>query len=147
MEAVKKLTPMPVNLLIDTEPHHDHTTGHFVFSPPATIVAAAGAGIDARRERQTRIGWQGSPPLTGHENRAGGLQVHYAACRIQRQDDFDVGGRTFELMYMKDVHSEADTAVWLPNERVLFSASAFVSGKSTFSVRSSTFPTSSPPVK
>jgi cyclase len=31
-----------------------------------------------------------------------------------------------ELIYLKGVHSEADTAVWLPNERVLFSASAFV---------------------
>ena len=37
-----------------------------------------------------------------------------------------VGERTFELMYLKGVHSEADTAVWLPKERVLFSASAFV---------------------
>ena len=54
MEAVKKLTPMPVRLLIDTEPHPDHTTGHFVFSPPATIIAAAGAGESMRnRERQT----------------------------------------------------------------------------------------------
>ena len=31
--------------------------------------------------------------------------------------------RTLELTYLKGVHSEADTAVWLPNERVLFSAS------------------------
>src|SRR5690242_21954633 len=41
LAAVKKLTPLPVRLLIDTEPHPDHTTGHFVFSPPAVIVAAA----------------------------------------------------------------------------------------------------------
>src|SRR5262249_58316137 len=34
---------------------------------------------------------------------------------------------TFELRYMKGVHSEADTAIWLPKEHVLFSASAFVS--------------------
>src|SRR5215218_10739423 len=54
MEAVKKLTPMPVRFLIDTEPHPDHTTGHFVFSPTATIIAAAGAGESMRnRERQT----------------------------------------------------------------------------------------------
>ena len=38
----------------------------------------------------------------------------------------NLGGRTLELIYLKGVHSEADTAVWLPNERVLFSASAFV---------------------
>src|SRR5258708_7445809 len=32
LDMVKKLTPMPVRLVIDTEPHPDHTTGHFVFS-------------------------------------------------------------------------------------------------------------------
>lgn len=35
-----------------------------------------------------------------------------------------LGERTFELMYLKNVHSEADEAIWLPNERVLFAASA-----------------------
>ena len=29
LEAVRKLTPLPVRFLIDTEPHPDHTTGHF----------------------------------------------------------------------------------------------------------------------
>ena len=37
-----------------------------------------------------------------------------------------LGERTFELLYLKGVHSEADTAVWLPEERVLFSASGIV---------------------
>src|SRR5262245_4818680 len=43
LAAVKKLTPLPVRYLIDTEPHGDHTTGHFVFSPPAIVVAHEGA--------------------------------------------------------------------------------------------------------
>ena len=41
--AIKKLTPLPVRYLINTEPHSDHTTGHFVFSPPAMIIAHEGA--------------------------------------------------------------------------------------------------------
>src|SRR6266852_8055980 len=52
LEAVKKLTPLPVRFLIDTEPHPDHTTGHFVFSPPAVIIAAAGAG-ESMRSRES----------------------------------------------------------------------------------------------
>src|SRR6266498_4936759 len=43
MKAVKQLTSQPVRFLINTEPHADHTTGHFVFSPPTTIIAHAGA--------------------------------------------------------------------------------------------------------
>jgi len=36
----------------------------------------------------------------------------------------NLGERTFELLYLKNVHSEADTAIWLPKERVVFAASA-----------------------
>src|SRR5258708_39825211 len=31
LAAVRKLTALPVRFLIDSEPHPDHTTGHFVF--------------------------------------------------------------------------------------------------------------------
>src|SRR5436305_4216096 len=48
MATVKKLTAMPVRLVIDTEPHADHTTGHYVFSPPALVLAAAGGGESRR---------------------------------------------------------------------------------------------------
>ena len=131
MEAVKKLTPMPVRLLIDTEPHPDHTTGHFVFSPPATIIAAAGAGeLMRNRERQTpdriaRLAASSPAMKTALE----GYKFIPPHVEYSDKTTLHVGERTFELIYMKGVHSEADTAVWLPNERVLFSASAFVSGQ------------------
>jgi cyclase len=38
----------------------------------------------------------------------------------------NLGERTFELIYLKNVHSEADTVIWLPKERVLFAGSAAV---------------------
>src|SRR5687768_18470777 len=41
LDAVKKLSPVPIRFLIDTEPHPHHTTGHFVFSPPTMIFAHA----------------------------------------------------------------------------------------------------------
>ena len=41
--AVKKLTDKPIRFLINTETHNDHTTGHFVFSPPAVIINHEGA--------------------------------------------------------------------------------------------------------
>jgi glyoxylase-like metal-dependent hydrolase (beta-lactamase superfamily II) len=47
----------------------------------------------------------------------------------QNKMTLNVGERTLELIYMKGVHSESDTAVWLPKERVVFSASAFVVGQ------------------
>jgi glyoxylase-like metal-dependent hydrolase (beta-lactamase superfamily II) len=44
----------------------------------------------------------------------------------QQKASLAVGERTFELHYLKGVHSEADTAIFLPKERVLFSASGIV---------------------
>jgi cyclase len=129
MDAVKKLTPMPVRFLIDTEPHPDHTTGHFVFSPPATIIAAAGAGESMRnRERQvpdriTKLAAT-SPVMKAALEGYKFIPPHI---EYSERMTLYVGERTFELRYMKGVHSEADTAIWMPKERVLFSASAFVS--------------------
>ncbi len=128
MAAVKKLTPLPVRLLIDTEPHPDHTTGHFVFSPPAVIVAAAGAGESMRgreREDPKRIE---KLAATSPEMKAAleGYRFVVPQVEYQQKATLHVGERTFELIYLPRVHSEADTAVWLPQERVLFSASGIV---------------------
>ena len=129
MDAVKKLTPMPVRFLIDTEPHPDHTTGHFVFSPPATIIAATGAGESMRnRERQTPDRIE-KLAATSPEMKAALEGYKFIPPHVEYSEKMTlyVGERTFELRYLKGVHSEADTAIFLPKERVLFSASAFTS--------------------
>lgn len=126
--AVKKLTPLPVRFLIDTEPHPDHTTGHFVHSPPAIIVAHEGATESMRgRERENpdrirklaAVSPEIGAALEGYRFIPPHIEYH-------QKMTLNLGERTFELMYLKGVHSEADTAVWLPKERVLFSASGIV---------------------
>jgi cyclase len=125
---VKKLTPLPVRFLIDTEPHNDHTTGHFVFSPPAVIIAAAGAGDSMRNARKLVPDRIEKLAETSPEMKAALEGYRFITPQIEYHDKMTlyVGERTFQLMYMKGVHSEADTAIFLPNEKVLFSASAFV---------------------
>jgi cyclase len=127
-DAVKKLTQKPVRFLIDSEPHADHTTGHYVFSPPATIIAAEGAGDSMRgteRERPDRIE---KLAATSPEMKTALEGYKFVAPQIEYHEKMTLhaGERTFELTWLKGVHSEADTAIWLPKERVLFSASAFV---------------------
>src|SRR6059036_302931 len=57
MEAVKKLTRLPVRLVINTEVHPDHTTGNFVFSPPALVINHADAAEAMRQAADpNRIG-------------------------------------------------------------------------------------------
>jgi cyclase len=126
--TVRNLTSMPVRLVIDTEPHADHTTGNFMFSPHAVVIAAAGAGesmLAAERNAPDRIQRLAA---TSPEFKAALEGYRFVAPNIEYHDrmTINLGGRTIELIYLKGVHSEADTAVWLPKERVLFSASAFV---------------------
>jgi cyclase len=90
------------------------------------IVAAAGAtesmkkAYDPKRaERlmaqspEMREAFQGYRMITPH--------VEY-----KDKMTLNLGERTFELIYLKNVHSESDTAIWLPKERVLFSTAAAI---------------------
>src|SRR5215470_11368729 len=43
LKAVKQLTSQPIRFIVNTETHNDHTTGNFVFSPPAMVNASEGA--------------------------------------------------------------------------------------------------------
>jgi len=127
MATVKKLTSMPVRLVIDTEPHGDHTTGHFVF-PDAIVVAAAGGTESMRgadRAAPDRIQRMAATSPAMKEALDG---YKFITPQIEYHDRMTInfGGKTIELFYMKGVHSESDSAVWLPKERVVFSASAFV---------------------
>ena len=121
---LKKLSAQPVRYIIHTEPHGDHTVGDFVFSPPAVVIAHQGAGAwlkknySAERIQKTmagspamRVAYQGYRPVMPD------IEYH-------QQMTLNLGERTFELIYLKDVHSEADTAIWLPKERVLFASAA-----------------------
>jgi cyclase len=128
MAAIKKLTPMPVRLVIDTEPHADHTTGHFVFSPPALVVAAAGGGDSMRGADRAAPDRIQRAAAASPEMKAALEGYRFIPPHIEYnlKMTLNVGGRALELIYMKGVHSESDTAVWLPKERVVFSASAFV---------------------
>jgi cyclase len=124
MAAIRKVTDKPILFLIDTETHGDHTGNHFIFSPPARIINAEGAGAGMKKEynpkRAATLAAQ-SPEmreaLTGEKM----IPPH-----IEYKDrmTLNVGERTFELIYLKNVHSFADTAVWMPKERVLFASSA-----------------------
>jgi cyclase len=109
MNIVKKLTPEPVRYVIHTEPHGDHTVGDFVFSPPAVVIAAKGAGESIK---------QNNPPADPAYRKVL-PQIEY-----ENKMTLNVGQHRFELLYLKNVHSEADTGIWLPQERVLFAAAA-----------------------
>ena len=124
MDGVKKLTDKPVRFVIDTEVHNDHTFGHWVFSPPGVVINAEGAGAAMKKQfdpkRVEKLAAE-SPEMA---EAAKGYKMIVPQIEYRNHMTINLGERTFELIYLKNVHSEADTAVWLPKERVLFAASA-----------------------
>jgi len=124
MAALKKLTSQPVRFIIHTEPHGDHILGDFIFSPPAIVIAHDGASASMKKNitpediakrmavsPEMREAYKGFRLVTPH--------VEY-----RDKMTLNLGERTFELYYLKNVHSEADTAIWLPKERMVFTAAS-----------------------
>jgi cyclase len=124
LAAVKKVTDKPIVFLINTETHSDHTGNHFMYSPPALIINHEGAGAGMRKEynpKRAETLAAKSPEL-----RAALQGYKMITPQIEYKDKMTInlGERTFELIYLKNVHSAADTVIWLPKERVLFASSA-----------------------
>jgi cyclase len=121
---LKKLTAQPVRFVIHTEPHDDHTNGDFVFSPPAVVVAHAGAAESMRKantvERNQKLA--GEYPGMGEAMKS--YRQVLPHIEFQQKMTLNLGERTLELIYLKNVHSEADTAIWLPKERILWAAAS-----------------------
>jgi cyclase len=124
LRAIKQVTSQPIRYLINTETHNDHTTGNFVFSPPALVIGSAGAtkgmiGYYSPERNQKLM-------AESEEMREAFRGFRQVTPHIEFKDRLvlNMGDRVLELMQLNNVHSEADTAIWLPKERVLFSAAA-----------------------
>jgi cyclase len=124
LAAVKKVTDKPIRFLIDTETHNDHTGGHFLFSPPATIINHEGAGEAMRKDFDPKRAETLAARSPEMREAVQGYKMIAPHIEYKNKMTINLGERTFELIYLKNVHSEADTAIWLPKERVLFAASA-----------------------
>ena len=124
LAAIKKVTDKPIVFLIDTETHNDHTANHFVFSPPATIINAQGAAAGMRKEYDPKRAETLAMKSAELRDAVRGEKLIVPHIEYKDRMTINLGERTFELLFLKNVHSEADTAVWMPKERVLFASSA-----------------------
>ena len=122
--AIKKVTDKPIMFLIDTETHSDHTANHFIFSPPATVINAEGAGAGMKKEYNPKRAETLAAQSPEMREALKGEKMIPPHIEYKERMTINLGERTFELIYLKNVHSFADTAVWMPKERVLFASSA-----------------------
>ena len=126
LAAIRKVTDKPVLFLINTETHGDHSGNNFVFSPPAMIINAEGAGAAMKKAYNPKRAAQQAAQSAEMAEAVKGEKLMVPHIEYNERMTLNVGERSFDLIYLKNVHSEADTAVWMPKERVLFAASAAV---------------------
>src|SRR5262245_46022607 len=122
--ASKKVTDKPVMFLIDTETHADHTGNHVVFSPPATVINVEWAGAGMKKEFDAKLAETLAAKSRVMRAAIEGVKMIPPHIEYKDRMTINLGERTFELIYLKNAHSFADTAVWMPKERVLFASSA-----------------------
>lgn len=119
MKQLRQVTDKVPTYLINTHDHGDHVFGNQVFSPPATIIAHENV-------RGVLLS-QGEAMLKPYIDRYSSLvpdikdtvvlspQITY---RNHMTLHFD--GRTIELIHPGVAHTDGDTMVYLPDEKILF---------------------------
>ena len=122
LAAVKKLTSQPIRFLINTETHNDHTTGNFVFSPPAIVIASAGANSGMKSYYSAKRNEKLMAESAEMRDAFRGFRLVTPHVEFTDRLILNMGDRTLELIDLKKIHSDADAAIWLPKERVLFAA-------------------------
>ena len=122
LKAVKQLTSKSIRFLINTETHNDHTTGNFVFSPPAVVIGATGASAGIKSYYDPKRNEKLIAESNEMREAFRGFRMVTPHLEFNDRMSLNLGDRTLELIQLKNIHSDADTAIWLPKERVLFSA-------------------------
>jgi cyclase len=122
LKALKQLTSLPIRFLINTETHNDHATGNFVFSPPAIVIGSAGATAGMKNYYDPKRNEKLMAESNEMRDAFRGFRLVTPHVEFNDRMILNLGDRTLELIQLKNIHSDADTAIWLRKERVLFSA-------------------------
>ncbi|MER6484568.1 MULTISPECIES: MBL fold metallo-hydrolase [Streptomyces] len=115
--------PVPY-AVVNTHSHGDHTFGNFVF--PEAVVHAH---HETRREMAAA-----GLHLTGlwPQVEWGALEVVLPEVTYRDELTLHVGAVTARLIHLEVAHSTNDTAVWVPERRVLFTGDVVMSGVTPF---------------
>ena len=118
---IRKVTDKPVRYLINASPHADHTNSNEVFEG-ATIIAH-------RNAREAMAGFNKNPwGHTGGKN-SPSAKFNITLPQVVYDDKMSlvVGGKRIDLYYFGWGHTSGDTAVYLPDDKVLFMSENFFS--------------------
>lgn len=113
-----------ISYIINTEPHVDHTSGVFFF--PGTFIAQEGIRQTLSRPNAAKgfLGWMKSADPEGFP-RVNGYQVRLPDITFSKELTVYAGDHTFELYHLPG-HTPSQTAIYVPQEKVLFTGDNIV---------------------
>lgn len=131
-EAVRQTAQLPVQALINTHAHGDHTHGNFAFWPETAVIghelaraeilrSTAPQGVQERFPTADFGQFRHVPPMVTFTNR---ISVHV--------DDLEI-----ELTHLGPAHTTNDVVAWIPERRVLFTGDLAFNGGTPFAMAGS----------
>ncbi len=119
VDAVKKLTPKPITTVIFTHSDGDHVNGIVSFPKGLTIVAQE--NDKKEMEEALAAGARGAPPKE--------LLPNKVVTQTREDDVFD--GVKMTLIHVAPAHTSGDLAIYLPDEKVVFTGDLVGNGDPT----------------
>ncbi len=119
--AVDAATKLPIRYVVNTHFHGDHTGGNASFAGDGAVITAQ-ANVRKRLAEGTTNGLTGgkTPPVTG-----AGLPTNI----YTEEMTLKVAGRTADLKYIANAHTDGDTYVYWPEANVLSTGDTFSTGR------------------
>jgi glyoxylase-like metal-dependent hydrolase (beta-lactamase superfamily II) len=116
--TIRKVTSQPVKWVVNvnSQNHYWHGNGYFK-SQGATILASK----EADRVMREVVAQQFDSNKTLLKEKADGTVPTYPTELIADQRELKLGKTTVQLLYVGPAHTPGDLAVWLPQQKILFS--------------------------
>lgn len=131
LDAIARVTPLPVRTLLNTHHHGDHTFGNYLFDT-ATIVAH-----DNAREAMKAWGAPQSEPFWEPVD-WGGIEIAPPFLTFSDEISLYVDDVRCHIRHVGvAAHTTNDSFVWIPERRVLFSGDLLFNGGTPFLLQGS----------
>lgn len=120
LDAIRKITPLPIRYVIDTHYHLDHVMGNGVFAKAGAVVMAQ-ENVRAW-ERSENLKFFGAEPKPEDEALVAGLTL--PSLTYKQGVTLWLGDREVMVKVMQG-HTGGDSAVFVPDAKVMFTGDLF----------------------
>ena len=115
LDAIKKITPLPVKWYVVGSDHGDHTAGNSVLPKDITYIVHPNAKAQMERDAKNPNRRADAPPVV----------VPPAAMTGDKQT-IDVGGMEAQVLFLGRAHTGGDLTVYLPKQKILFMSEVYL---------------------